>query len=283
MNEIEKKTNKNTQKDTKDTWQEIWAQCIYSIDDLMDKDEWIGIKNSQILPYIIKLIPQDAIILEAGCGMGPWVLYLTKLHYNIIGIDIALETISHTKKLFPNSSFIGGDITNICFKENSLDAVLSWGVVEHFESGPQRALEEIRRVLKPHCRLFITVPCKNVIYHSPLLKFADLLRKNKLIRKILNKGQFHEEFYQYLFSKRRFYEELIKAGFEIEEFIPISHEMGFVSSVNRHLFKGSKLFHQNKNCQWKGLSTPGSIICNILKRISPWITPDQIFSIAIKK
>ena len=56
---------------------------------------------------------------------------------------------------------IQGDILDLKYPDAHFDAYISQGVIEHFEEGPQQALNEAWRVLKPDGLAFITVPYLN--------------------------------------------------------------------------------------------------------------------------
>ena len=58
----------------------------------------------------------------------------------------------------PALPLVAGDVADKPIAPASCAAVLSSGVVEHFEEGPARALAEARRVLEPGGRLFVAVP-----------------------------------------------------------------------------------------------------------------------------
>ena len=279
------KTRKNKlwQDEQKSHWDKYWSSCPYSIKEMINGDKWVSVKYSPLLPYLMEYVPKGKKILEAGCGLGQWVIYLNDLDYKIIGLDFSIQTIKQSKRLYPSLKFIAGDVVNLGLQNNSFDAILSWGVVEHFESGPHQALSEMFRVLRKDGLLFITVPCKNMLYFSPLLWIVDKLKRNKIIRKIMRKGEFKNYFFQYEFTKKQFCLYLKSSGFKLIKIVPISHEVGFAKPINKHFLKGAKLFHKNKTGRWEGLSRSGNLLCNFLKRLSPWITPDQIFSIALKK
>jgi hypothetical protein len=65
--------------------------------------------------------------------------------------------------------------------------------------------------------------------------------------------------------------------------VPISHEAGFVSPLNRHFRSGSRIFCKAQSGKWEGLTSTGKVLCSALKAISPWISPDQVFCIARKE
>ena len=62
----------------------------------------------------------------------------------------------------PALRLVRGDVVASPFKDASFDAVFSSYVAEHFETGPDALLREIRRVLKPDGLLLIVVPYNNL-------------------------------------------------------------------------------------------------------------------------
>lgn len=271
----------------RDYWIKTWENSAYSIKDMIDGDEWVGVKYSPLLPYIQKYTSKNVQILEAGCGVGQWVVYLAGLGYNITGLDFAEPTIKKLQSFYPNLKFIVGDITDLQFSDESFGAILSWGVIEHFQSGPTEALSEAFRVLTKKGILYVTVPCKNYLslFFCPLMHLKRKIAKNKLIRKMRKKKQLDEKFFEYSFTKKQFKKYIIESGFKITEIIPISHEVGFAKTINSVLGLGkkAKIFHKNKTGKWAGLTNFGDKICRFIKKISLWITPDQIFIVATKE
>ena len=144
----------------RDYWTKSWEGSSFSIEEKSD-----AVKNSNaLLPAIIKYTPASAKILEAGCGMGQWVMVLDQMGYNITGLDFSESTIEKLQAEYPNLQFVVGDVTDFEFKDESFDAMLSWGVIEHFEEGPSQALSEAYRVLSKDGISFVTVPCKNILH-----------------------------------------------------------------------------------------------------------------------
>ncbi len=267
-------------------WTDSWENSLYTMRDLIDGDKWISVENSPLLPPILKYLPPGSKVIEAGCGMGQWVIYLADKGYEIKGIDYSEKTISKLKKEFPEYDFEYGDILNFNINNSSVDAVLSWGVVEHFEEGPQNALKETYRILKKDGFLFITVPCKNYlnVILIPLNILKELIVSNKSIRKILSKKLYKKKFFQYEFRKNVFKNHLLQTGFDIVEILPVSHERGLANAINKtfNLKKTNNWLHKNKTGKWDNLNKPGKILCGILKKISPWFTPDFMYFVAKK-
>jgi SAM-dependent methyltransferase len=265
-------------------WTETWESSPYSIPDLIDKDPFVGVKFSPLLPHIVNSLKKDDKIIEAGCGMGQWVIYLSDCGYDITGLDFSEPVVEKLQILYPEKKFLIGDITKFEFQDNTFDAMLSWGVVEHFIEGPSVPLKEANRILKNEGILFITVPCNNIlsIILSPLFFVRACI--GKLYRKISGTIKRELPFYQYTFKKAEFINYLTESGFICKKVIPISHEVRFASLINSLLkIKKEKYsFYKNKGGKWQGLTNSGKVLCSILKKINPWLTPDQIFVIAQK-
>jgi ubiquinone/menaquinone biosynthesis C-methylase UbiE len=267
-------------------WTEGWDNSLYTIQDLIDGDKWISVKNSPLLPPILKYLSPDSSVIEAGCGMGQWVIYLADKGYKIKGIDYSDETIAKLKKDFPQYDFEYGNILNFNIGDNTIDSVLSWGVVEHFEEGPLNALKETYRIMKKDGILFITVPCKNYlnIILSPLNILKDFLIKNNIIRKILSRKPFKKQFFQYEFHKNVFKKYLMESGFEILETHPVSQERGLANEINRTFNpkKTNNWLHKNKTGKWDNLTKTGMFLCKFFRILSPWFTPDFMYFVAKK-
>jgi ubiquinone/menaquinone biosynthesis C-methylase UbiE len=107
-------------------------------------------------------------VLDVGCGDGVTDLGIA-LRYGpkeLIGIDpfkgferlpqiLADHHLGHMA-MPSNLKFMAEDGNALPFADNSFDALISWGSVEHMAGGYDRALSEMRRVLKPDGLLFIT-------------------------------------------------------------------------------------------------------------------------------
>jgi ubiquinone/menaquinone biosynthesis C-methylase UbiE len=90
--------------------------------------------------------------------MGQWAVFLTRKGYSTIGVDFATAMIETLRERHPAMDWRVGQVQNLPVPTGSVDAVISWGVIEHDESGPGEALREFTRVLRPGGVAFITVP-----------------------------------------------------------------------------------------------------------------------------
>ena len=106
-------------------------------------------------------------ILDVGCGDGITDLgiALRKRPLEFVGIDPfpdfeRLPKILSERGLSPdiipkNLRFIAADANDIPFPDDHFDVLVSWGSVEHMAGGYAKALQEMRRVLKPDGLLMI--------------------------------------------------------------------------------------------------------------------------------
>ena len=88
-----------------------------------------------IEPFFMKYLPGEGKILEAGSGRGRWVFYLQRKGYDVVGIEIAQAEIAAAKHFDPAAPITFGNVLRTGFADASFDAVISLGVVEHFEEG----------------------------------------------------------------------------------------------------------------------------------------------------
>ena len=94
-------------------------------------------------------------ILEAGCGIGAWCTWFESRGQNIIGVEYDSRIVHKARELNPKTPVRFGNVLQLDFPDNHFDIYVSLGVVEHFESGPQEALIEANRVLKPGGLAFV--------------------------------------------------------------------------------------------------------------------------------
>lgn len=108
-----------------------------------------------LLPLFDRLAQQypQGHLLEVGCSMGNDSFELAKRGFQVTGIDITEKAIDLIRQRFTLYQMPGdfrvADAENLPFDDNSFDVVYSFGVLHHTPN-TEGAIEEIRRVLKPH-------------------------------------------------------------------------------------------------------------------------------------
>ncbi|MCB2167780.1 MAG: class I SAM-dependent methyltransferase [Deltaproteobacteria bacterium] len=191
----------------KDYWEEQWysRNLMKQIANAKKKAWW------PILERMTNNIANNEIILEAGCGMGQFVYVLDEMGKKIIGIDIAEKAILNCKDLYPKLNFIISDINEIPLPNNCVKLLISLGVIEHFEEGPDKSLKEANRVLKHGGTLFLTFPYYNIVRRikSPIRRY-----KNR------SKSKDDYVFYQYAFSLNHIAKMLDEIGLDVQSSFP---------------------------------------------------------------
>ena len=95
-------------------------------------------------------------VLDAGCGLGYFLLTLSKQGIECHGIDTSPESLDYVREhITPNVKT--GSCTSIPYENNTFDKILFCEVIEHVEDD-DAALQELRRVLKPGGRLVVSTP-----------------------------------------------------------------------------------------------------------------------------
>jgi SAM-dependent methyltransferase len=111
-------------------------------------------------PWLAQL-PRGSRVLDGGCGLGEWTVYLAQQGFQATGIDLSEATVTRLRQWFPDYCFVAGDLRRTPFADASFDAYFSWGTFEHFEVGLGDCLAEARRLVRPGGLLFVSVPLYN--------------------------------------------------------------------------------------------------------------------------
>ncbi len=103
-----------------------------------------------LINRFLELLPQNPIILDAGCGAGKDARVFNKLGANVTGIDLSKGLIEEARKRNPTVNFEEGDFLNLRFGNESFDGVWAHASLVHLETvaDAKKALGEFHRVLK---------------------------------------------------------------------------------------------------------------------------------------
>jgi ubiquinone/menaquinone biosynthesis C-methylase UbiE len=87
-------------------------------------------------------------VLDVGSGAGYGADILAQTANAVFAVDYDYRIVKHASTRYPSPRFITADVTALPFRDQTIDVVVSFEVVEHLYDQP-RYLDEVRRVLRP--------------------------------------------------------------------------------------------------------------------------------------
>ena len=109
--------------------------------------------SSSFSNELLREIGSNKRILECGCGTGQLSHFLQLNNNQVLGIDISLSSLKLAIEFklnnnLPRSGFVQMDLFSLAVKDESMDVVVSHGVLHHTPDA-RRAFHEIIKKLKP--------------------------------------------------------------------------------------------------------------------------------------
>ena len=186
-------------------WSEHWGG--HSV------DEMIGIARESPLTTLVL----DGLagapgrrVLEAGCGLGQYVLLLRDRGFAAAGVDWSEDAL-RACRVTAAVPLARMDLRALAIRDASFDACVSLGVVEHDAAGPDAILAEMARVLVRGGVLVASVPYWNGVRRATA---PWVMAQNHAARR---RGG---AFYQYAFTRAEFLAALVHHGFVVHSTTP---------------------------------------------------------------
>jgi len=119
-------------------------------------------KGPYSLDFFDRYVTPPARILDAGCGVGRYTIPLAMREYEVMGVDISSFAITELDNVRLRRNMKMGlaaaDVCHLPFRDNTFDAVVAFGVLQHLLEEERRAVPlEFARVLVPGGTLIIEV------------------------------------------------------------------------------------------------------------------------------
>jgi SAM-dependent methyltransferase len=179
-----------------DFWTEHWGG--HSVDELLTVA-----RVSPLTTLITDALPASGVVLEAGCGLGQYVILLRERGWRAAGVDGSVEALAACRRVTA-VPLAASDLRALAIRSGALAAYVSLGVVEHDPDGPDAILAEARRVLAPGGALVISVPYLNGVRRLG----APWIRRRQTAL-----SRAGGAFYQFAFSRRELMAALRRQGF----------------------------------------------------------------------
>lgn len=189
-------------------WEDIWREHI-------TPDYYKPFMEGKLYTFekmFRRHLPKTGKILEAGCGTAQLVVALNTIGYDCLGLDYAAQTLGKVQRVAGPLRLISGDLTALGISDHAFDAIISIGVVEHRQAGPDPFLNEMSRILKPDGVMLISVP------------YFNDLRRWRSRHGAYQDGVSGLSFYQYAFTKTEFCSIIESSGYHVEATYSYAHQ-----------------------------------------------------------
>ena len=157
---------------TSDYWDDLWKK--YTDQDIQNLKENSESKDDLVTQVSKKYLKKNASIIEAGCGLGQEVFKLENAGFNVTGIDYDENLINRLNNLFPNNTFLQGDVFNLDDTKLKYDGYWSFGVIEHFIDGFDGIASQANKILNNNGYCFVNLPfTKYLIFYEKKIWYVQ--------------------------------------------------------------------------------------------------------------
>jgi SAM-dependent methyltransferase len=252
------------------------SQIFWSFDSVADHVELCD--HETTLAVFLRHLPKGEAIVDAGCGLARWVIYLRQRGYRVFGVDYAQAALAQANGFGSAVPLFAADTRRLPLRDASVGGIISLGVVEHVPSGPVPSLCELRRVLKPGGVALVAVPYNNPfrrVLINHLRRFRDWQKRRNGLRL---------DFAEYRFSARELTGFLREAGFDVlsvhaDDFEPPLGKGLWVDSSSFFGYRVGLFDMAPGHKRWE-LNRRGQVVQRLANLVSPWLIAGGVLAVA---
>jgi len=145
----------------------------YLPDKMEDPESWRGYMKtvfSNAASEIARLSPKGGRTLDIGCGYGFFLDEMKQKGFAVSGMDVSPTAVGYAAKRGFDVRL--GTLDTVAFEEGAFDVVTMFYVLEHIPD-PLKALQQVKRILKPGGLLLLRLP-----HTTPIVKALSVLGIN---------------------------------------------------------------------------------------------------------
>lgn len=158
-------------------------RAVISKNDL--NNYYVDKTQKRLFNEIVK-IKRNFKVLDVGCGVGRWSLWLAPQGERVVGVDVSPKMIEIAKKRafssnIKNIEFFGIENSLIRFKDNEFDLVVGVWILKYIMD-----IDELKQMIEEMCRVTKAGGCVAIIeqvdYNGPVLLGKEDLSGQSLLR-----------------------------------------------------------------------------------------------------
>jgi ubiquinone/menaquinone biosynthesis C-methylase UbiE len=141
----------------------------------IEEGKFMPIKFHRLCVKFLSIYFQEkSKVMDFGCGQGSLleVLDANSQNLKLFGCDISKALCENAKTKVPGADIRTADLEHLPFEENSIDCGFATEVLEHMET-PEKALKEMRRVLKPNSPLLVSLPNRDWLRFNEYIRYRE--------------------------------------------------------------------------------------------------------------
>ena len=118
----------------------------------------VAAPEQSMVADLAKRLPEDAHVLDAGCGAGVPITTTLLEHVDVTGVDFSGVQLRMAADRAADATFVQGDVTALPFDSNVFDAVVSFFTIIHVPwEGQLDCALEFHRVCRGGAPVLLTV------------------------------------------------------------------------------------------------------------------------------